>query len=539
MTRSRRRLMALLLAIPLFLIGMAEVYRLGMARLEGKERGFWEALEWAAESLSTTGYGRDSHWEHPMMVLFVISVQITGLLLLYLVFPIFLIPFLEERFEARLPRRPPPLEGHVVVYHYGPAVESVVELLAARGVPTLVVERDEKAARRLVEREVPVVFGRSEEELFDCMRLDHARALIGNGRDEENAALALEARQRGFEGEIIALVEEPMHRKPMMLAGASAVYTPRHILGAALAARASDRISPRLSGVQQLGDLVAREIRVQSDCSLAGRTLQESGLGRETGAIALGQWVGGQLQAPLFPDTRLEPRGILVAAGSEASLQRLEELCAARAPQRRDGPFVVAGFGEVGRKVRQLLDDVGEPVWAVDRQPVPGVDLVGNVLAPEVLQRPELRHARAVVLALDSDELTLLATVVMQDVVPEAPVIARVNEHANVQKIHRAGADFALSLSQVSGQMLAHRLLGDEALAVDPRLKVMKVPADGLAGRRLADLRLRERAGASVVAVEREGALMTELQPDFRIAAGDALFLFGSDAALQSVRELG
>ena len=118
-------------------------------------------------------------------------------------------------------------------------------------------------------------------------------------------------------------------------------------------------------------------------------------------------------------------------------------------------------------------------------------------------------------------------------------MIARVNEHANVQKIHRAGADFALSLSQVSGQMLAHRLLGDEALAVDPRLKVMKVPADGLVGRRLADLGLRERAGASVVAVEREGALVTELQPDFRIAAGDALFLFGSDAALQSVRELG
>src|SRR3954449_1714500 len=118
MTRSRRRLAALLLSIPLFLIGMAEVYRLGMARLEGKERGFWDALEWAAESLSTTGYGRDSHWEHPLMVLFVISVQIVGLMLLYLVFPIYLLPFLEERFEARLPRRPPPLEGHVVVYHY-------------------------------------------------------------------------------------------------------------------------------------------------------------------------------------------------------------------------------------------------------------------------------------------------------------------------------------------------------------------------------------------------------------------------------------
>jgi Trk K+ transport system NAD-binding subunit len=169
----------------------------------------------------------------------------------------------------------------------------------------------------------------------------------------------------------------------------------------------------------------------------------------------------------------------------------------------------------------------------VDRHPVPGVDLVANVLAPEVLQREELRGARAVILALNSDELTLLATVVMQDLVPEAPVIARVNEHANVEKIHRAGADFALSLSQVSGQMLARRLLGEEAVSLDPRLKVVKLPADGLAGRRIADLGLRERSGASVIAVERGGELLVDLDPGLRFAPGDGVILFGSEAALR------
>lgn len=540
MKRSQRRLLVLVGAVPLLLLATATIYRVGMSTLEGKPRGFWDSLEWAAESLTTTGYGADVRWSHPAMVLFVVAVQWIGVFFVFLVFPVYLIPFLEERFEARLPRRAPRISGHVVVYRYGPAVESALELFAERGVPTLVAETDAAVARFLVERELAVVFGRNEEELLGLMGLERARALIGNGRDEENAALVLGARQRGFEGEIIALVEEPMHRKPMALAGASAVYTPRHILAAALAARASARISPRLAGVQQLGDLHVREVRVRPDSELAGRSLAEARLGARTGAIALAQWVGGRLVTPLRAETRLEPRGILVAVGSEENLLRLAGLCVGAAPARRDGPFVVAGFGEVGRKVRQLLDDAGEPVWSVDRHAVPGVDLVANVLAPEVLQREELRSARAVVLALDSDELTLLATVVMQDLVPEAPVIARVNEHGNVEKIHRAGADFALSLSQVSGQMLARRLLGEEALTLDPRLKVVKLSADSLAGRRLAELGLRERTGASVVAVERGGELLVDLEPGFVFGRGDQLFLFGSEAALRDVvEELG
>jgi Trk K+ transport system NAD-binding subunit len=537
MKRSQRRLVALFAAVPLLLLTVSTLYRLGMRALEGKPRTFWESVEWAAETLTTTGYGADLHWNHPAMVLLVVAVQWIGVFFVFLVFPIYLIPFLEERFEARLPRRAPKLEDHVVVYRYGPAVESALDLLAERRVPFLVAETDEATARFLVERDVPVVYGRNEEELLSVVGLERARALVGNGRDEENAALVLGARQRGFEGEIVALVEEPMHRKPMALAGASVVYTPRHILAAALAARASERISPRLAGIQQLGDLEVRELRVRPDSELAGRTLAEARLGARTGAIVLGQWVGGQLRTPLPPEGRLEARGILVAVGSEACRGRLGDLCAGSAPVSRGAPFVVAGFGEVGRKVRQLLDDAGEPVWSVDEQPVPGVDLVASVLAPDVLQRDEVRSARAVILALDSDALTLLATVVIQDLVPEAPVIARVNEQSNVEKIHRAGADFALSISQVSGQMLGRRLLGEEALTLDSRLKVVKLPADPLAGRRLGELRLRERAGASVVAVDRGGELMVELEPDFTFAAGDSLFLFGSEAALRDAAE--
>jgi hypothetical protein len=62
MVRSHKRLLALLGMLLVLVLLTTVLYMAGMSYLEGKPRGFWDALEWAGESLSTTGYGRDSSW---------------------------------------------------------------------------------------------------------------------------------------------------------------------------------------------------------------------------------------------------------------------------------------------------------------------------------------------------------------------------------------------------------------------------------------------------------------------------------------------
>jgi Trk K+ transport system NAD-binding subunit len=540
MRRSRRRLAFLILGLLLTVLASTFLYLWGMATLEGKPRTFWQGLEWAAETLSTTGYGADAHWDHPAMVLLVVTVQFLGVFLVFLIFPVYLIPFLEERFETRLPQEAPRhLEGHAVIYRYGPAVETLLEELAGAGVPTLVVEKDEALARQLVERGTRVVQRGLGHGTAQAARLLSARALIANGPDEENAAISLSARQLGFRGPILALVEEPLHRQPMMLAGASAVFTPRHILGAALAARASARINPRVGGVQQLGrNLEVAEIRVQPQSPLAGRTLDETAIGARTGATVIGQWVGGELVVPDGAVLRLAPDGILVVVGSHASVDRLHELAGGAVAMRREGSFVVGGGGEVGRKVAELLRAVGEEVKLIDRHPGPEVDLVGDMLDARVLESAGVKDAQAVILALDTDAATLFATVILKDVAPEVPVIARVNQAENVERIHRAGADFALSISQVSGQMLAKKLLGLESLAVDPQLKILKVAPDGFAGRHPADLGVREKTGCSVVAVERGEDVLVDFGPEFRFRPEDAVYVCGSVNAVRRFQEV-
>jgi Trk K+ transport system NAD-binding subunit len=534
MTRLQKRLLALAVGLVLLIAVTALFYMAGMAYLEDKPRGFWEALEWAGESLSTTGYGADSKWSHPVMVMFVVLVQFIGVFLVFLVFPVYLIPFLEERFESRLPKETPDVRDHVVIFDYGPAVATLLEELERARITTVVVDEDASDARWLLERNHRVVYGKLDEGVLQKSHLDHARALIVNSSDDRNAATIIAARQLGFNGDILALVEDPFHRKPIILAGATAAYTPRHVLGAALAARASEKVSPTVAGIQQLGHkLQVSEVRIPRQSSLAGKTLGEADLAHHAGVTVIGQWVGGKLITASQPEMRLEPGGILVLVGAPENIQRFMGVSGDAKQLRRHGPFVIAGGGEVGRKVNELLLDAGEETFLIDAQPGSEVNLVGNVLDTKVLREANIDAAQAVVLALNTDTTTLFATVIIKEMSPDVPIIARVNLSENLDRTYAAGADFALSISQVSGQLLAWRLLGKEAVAVDSELRVTKLTGCDLATRQPAAPEIRAKTGCSVVAVERADELIVEFGADFRFQRGDALYVCGSAKATE------
>lgn len=534
MLRTYKRFAILIGALIALLLVLALIYMLGMSVFEGKPRTFWQALQWAAGTTSTTGYGSDTSWQHPVMVIFVVATQFLGVMLIFMVLPIFLIPFLEERFETKLPNTMAHVRDHVVVFDYGPTVATLITELAQAGIATVIIDEDETEARHLHAQGHQVIHGSLDEGVLEKSNLREARALIANGSDDRNAVTILAARQLGFSGEILALVEDPYHRQPMILAGASSAYTPRHVLGAALAARASQKVSPTVAGIQHLGQrLQVAEARITRDSVLAGKTLTQAGLNQHAGVTVIGQWVNGKLIAPPAPDMRLEAGGILVLVGSDDRIRNCMRLCEGARRLRRDGPFLIGGGGEVGRKVAQLLHDSGEQTFIIDTRPGPGVDLVGNVLDTQVLVQAGLDKMQAVILALSADATTLFSTVIIKDLAPDLPVIARVNSAENVERIYVAGADFALSISQVSGQLLAMRLLGKESVAVDPELRVIKVSTRGLEQHHPKQDDLRAETGCTVVAVERGEELLVEFGADFKFREGDTVYICGSAEAAQ------
>ena len=137
MLRSYNRFVILAGSLIAVLLALSLLYMLGMYYLEGKPRSFMQALQWAAGTASTTGYGGDISWQHPVMVVYVVFAQFIGVILLFLVFPIYLIPFLEERFETKLPKESANAKNHVVIFDYGPAVATLITELEQANIPTV------------------------------------------------------------------------------------------------------------------------------------------------------------------------------------------------------------------------------------------------------------------------------------------------------------------------------------------------------------------------------------------------------------------
>jgi voltage-gated potassium channel len=528
--RSTWRLIALLVSMPTAVLVFGSIYQLGSTYLEEKPIDFWSSLEWASETLTTTGYGAYAPWHHPVMTLFVILTQFVGMFFLVLVFPVYVLPYIEERFEMRLPHRLPAMAGRVLFYRYGPTIDSLLEEFQRVGALFVIFEEDMVLARSLRDRDYPVVFGTLDEDPWVLAGVEQAQAVVTNAGDHANAICILIAREQGFSGPIYALANDPLYRPPMLKVGASAVFTPTHVLGAALAARASTRISPPAEGLHLLSAQVGlAEFRVRADSPLAGQRLGELQLRDRYGVTVIGQWCGGKFTVAKGPDTRIEPGAILVVVGAHPHLIQVERLIA---PIRRTGPIVVAGYGTVGSKVVEMLRDAHELTIVIDQQLVPGVDIVGNVLEHATLARANVRAASAVVLALSNDSEGVFATAVVRDYAPEVPLIVRVNRAPNIARLYQAGADFALSVGQVAGQILAYHLLGEQTVTVEQRLKFIRAAAGALAGAHPWRAQVRERTGAAVVAVERDQTVFVKFDEDFRVRPDDVLFVCGTPASL-------
>jgi len=530
--RSTWRLLGLLVSMPAAVVLFGMVFMLASEYFEDKPIGFWASLEWASETLTTTGYGAYAPWSHPVMIVFVILTQFVGMFFLVLVFPFYVMPYIEERFEVRLPHLLPPMNGRVFFYRYGPAIESLLDEFQRTQTAFVVFEEDMELARNLRNRDYDVVFGKLDEEPGVLSGIHAARAVVANADDHANAICILIAREQGFNGPIFALADDPLYRPPMLQVGASEVFTPSHVLAAALAARASKRISPPAEGMHLLGGLVGlAEFRVRASSPLAGRRLGDLRLRVRHGVTVIGQWVCGRFTTAGGPDTRIEAGGILVVAGAHANLAKVERLAI---PIRRSGPIILAGYGAVGRKFVEMLRDSGERTIVIDQQDLPEVDIVGNVLEHETMERASVRSASAVVLALSNDSEGVFATAVVRDHAPEVPLIVRANRAQNIPRLYQAGADFALSVGQVAGQILAYHLRGEQAVAVEHRLKFIRVAAGGLAWGHPWRDRVRERTGAAVVAVERGERVIVEFDNSFVVQPEDTLFVCGTPGSLES-----
>jgi Trk K+ transport system NAD-binding subunit len=529
-----------------WLVALTTVFTFGynraLRRFEGENQPLYQSFQFIVETFTATGYGSESPWATLEMNLIVAVIDVVGFASVFLAIPVLLVPLLESAISTTVPTAVEDgLSDHVVVAAYSSRAEMLIEELEARDVEYVVVEPDRELATDLYEDETRVIRGDPQSvEALRNANLAAARAVVADGGDDVNTSVILTAREVVEEITVVSVVEDPERARYHDLAGADAVLSPRGLLGQSLASKVTTDVSTDLGDTIEVGeDFEIAEFPIHRGSDLVGQTLAESEVRHRTGANVIGAWFRGQFESPPSPSATIDDGTVLLAAGTEAQLEGLRDLTLSDVRDPGRGETLVVGYGEVGATAAGALESAGVPHTVIDLDEQPGVDVVGDGAEPGDLRRAGIRDARTVVLALPDDTTTEVATLVVRDLNPDAEIVARAQEDENVRKMYRAGADYVLSLATVSGRMLASAILDEETVvSPDTQVEVVRTAAPGLVGQTLGAADVRARTGCTVVAVERDGEVLTDVGPEFRIRRGDELVVAGTDAGVNRFTEL-
>ena len=537
MNKWQRRTAYYSLGLVGLMLAFAVAYRHGMRVFEGEQKTFLHSLRIIVETFTTTGYGSDAPWHSAQMNVFVTVMDITGVVLIFLALPVLVFPLMQDALSTTVPRSVDDgREGHIVICSDTSRATALVDDLKSRNTDYVVLEPDRERATELYEDEFNVVHADPEStEGLAAANLGTARAIVADVSDRVDASIVLATQEVAEDVPVISVVEDPDRAAYHRLAGADAVLSPRPLLGRSLASKVTMSVSTDAADAVEIGDgFEMAELPIHRGSELLGSTLAESRIRERSGVNVVGAWLGGEFETPPDPETRLTTGTVLLVTGREDQLERLVELTQSEFRRFERGKTVVVGYGQVGQAIAGELADADIQHTVVDERDADGIDVVGDAVEPETLREAGIEDARSVILALPDDTTTEFATLVVRDISPETEVIARVEEPGSIQKMYRAGADYVLSLATVSGRMIASTVLTDEdVLALDRQVEVVRTPAPGLVGQRVGDALIRTRTGCTVVAVERDGDLLTEVGPDVRIRVGDELVVAGTSDGIR------
>jgi voltage-gated potassium channel len=151
--------------------------------------------------------------------------------------------------------------------------------------------------------------------------------------------------------------------------------------------------------------------------------------------------------------------------------QGRESIRIARWRRHVNDHVVVIGYGTKGRSAVETLLTNGQGKESIvvvdpgttglDEAHADGLAVVsGDATRREVLRRAGVARARQVIITTDRDDSTVLATLNVRELNPNAYIVAAVREQDNVRLVRQSGADSVITSSDAVG-----RLLGLSALS--------------------------------------------------------------------------
>ncbi len=507
---------------------------------EGQEHSWLTGFYWTLTVMSTLGLG-DITFQSDLGRIFSILVLLSGIVLLLIVLPFtfiryFYAPWLEAQMRLRAPRRVPgDARGHVIICRYDGIAMGLIRRLGEYAIPYYVIESDPAVAANLHADGVSVVAGApAASATYEALRVRDASLVFANHGDATNTNITLSVREIAPDVPIVALADEMSSVDILELSGVSQVLPLKHQLGRQLASRVAVG-TPQAHRIGRFEDLVIAEFPIENT-SLRGRTVRDTRLRELTGLSIVGVWERGVLM-PAGPDTVLSDHSVPVIVGTEEQLTELDALFVIY--QRNDNPVLVIGGSKVGRAVARALRERDVRATIVDKDASLEGELaecadrvvVGDAAELEVVTSAGIADTPSVVLTTNDDATNIFLALYCRRLNPETRIVSRINEEWNLEAIHRAGVDFALSHGLLAARSVLSILQGSDLVVFGEGadLFVELVPPT-LAGKTLAESRIGAKTGLNVIAVRAGGVSTTNPSASTELVRGAELMMLGSVA---------
>jgi len=219
-------------------------------------------------------------------------------------------------------------------------------------------------------------------------------------------------------------------------------------------------------------------------------------------------------------------------------------------PPQTQGHVLLTRVGAVEEALVKLLAAAGTECFIVVTDPAEATPLldanyrvmVGPLDDPATWRAARVDRA-ALVATTGSDTTNTNVTFTIRETGATLPIVATASADASVDILQLAGCTRVLRLGQMLGEAFARRVLGRDGRTRivgefdDLFIAEAGVAGTDLAGRTLAEARLREQAGLNAVGAWQRG-VFEPARPETRLETGSVLVLAGSREQLARYDEL-
>jgi voltage-gated potassium channel len=235
--------------------------------------------------------------------------------------------------RKRLEKRLKELRDHYIVCGYGRMGKIIVRELRHEDLDFIVIEKNHTT---LDEEDLLIIEGdATKDDLLKKAGIERAKCLISVlPTDAENLYVVLSARGLNPDLLIVARAGEEGSEQKLLRAGADRAVSPYYIGGLRIAHTVlKPAVVDFIEFATKSGniDLQIKEINVGEGSELVGKTLDESGIGRDLAIIVVAiKQSGGEMKFNPTFRTVMEAGDTLIAVGETSKLKRLEEMAASK-----------------------------------------------------------------------------------------------------------------------------------------------------------------------------------------------------------------